>query len=146
MYENFCLLFAFLVGSLPVSLMVNSRSHSENHSSESILSSSESIPVSGVEEHDVTSFAPGQIESKLGARDLNRIRIRYGVPSIFELEPLGPNGRVSNPPPGRMSLYEEAFKIGLRLPITLLSSRFSASSIFLYALLFQTPSASSSAF
>ena len=50
--------------------------------------------------------------------ELLLIRVQYGVPSEYDLEFSGPSDRASTPPLGRFYLYQEAFRAGLRLPLS----------------------------
>ena len=61
------------------------------------------------------NFAPLGFRSELIERDITLLHEQFQVPSSFQLEVLGLNNRVCQPPPSRMSLYEECFQTGLRL-------------------------------
>ena len=62
-------------------------------------------------------FASGAIFCSLTPDELLLTRVQYGVPSEYDLELPGPSDRTSTPPSGRFCLYQEAFRVGLRLPL-----------------------------
>ena len=64
------------------------------------------------------AFAPDTIPSSLTPDELSLIRIQYGVPPEYELELPGPSDRASAPPPDHFCLYQEAFCVGLQLPLS----------------------------
>lgn len=49
--------------------------------------------------------------------DLSRVRIMYGKPPKFNLVLPRVDDRVNTPPPGRIGMYEEALRTGLRFPV-----------------------------
>ena len=63
------------------------------------------------------AFRSDDFVSMLGLEDLNQIRTSYRVPSEFDLELPEIMGRANNPPPIRLTMYEEAFNANFRLPI-----------------------------
>ena len=60
-------------------------------------------------------FVSDTIPSSLTLEELSLIRVQYGVPPEYELELPKPTGRASTPPPDCFYLYQEAFRVGLRL-------------------------------
>ena len=62
-------------------------------------------------------FVPDTIPSSLTSDELSLIRIQYGVSPEYELELFGPTDRTSALPPGCFCLYQEAFRVGLRLSL-----------------------------
>ena len=62
-------------------------------------------------------FVPGAIPCSLTPDELLLIRVQYGVLPEYDLELPDPADRASTPPPDRFCLYQEAFRVGLRLPL-----------------------------
>lgn len=62
--------------------------------------------------------APASFVSSLIGEDRRFLRVQFGIPSKLELELSGLHGCICAPPLGHLGLYEEAIRIGLRLPIS----------------------------
>lgn len=63
------------------------------------------------------TLSPEGYRSTMDQEDLSLIRIGYCILEDFELELLGLDARVDNPPLGRPRVYEESFEVGLRFLI-----------------------------
>ena len=90
-------------------------------SSESSSASNPQVPVSADEPASGAGprpiFAPGAIPCSLTSEELLLIRVQCGVPPEYDLELPGPSDRASTPPSDHFCLYQEAFRVGLRLPL-----------------------------
>lgn len=64
------------------------------------------------------AFGLGDFGSVLGAEDLAKTQTCYRVPDDFDLELSGTIERANDPPPDRLVVYEEAYRIGLCFPIS----------------------------
>lgn len=56
---------------------------------------------------DLEEFPPSDIQSKLLEVNLDQLQHEYQIPLEFRLEVPLPTDRASNPPPGRIALFEE---------------------------------------
>lgn len=59
---------------------------------------------------DLGKFPLGDIQSKLSKMVLDKLRCKFQILLEFKLEVPLPIDQVSNPPPGRIMLYEDCLK------------------------------------
>ena len=60
---------------------------------------------------------PKAFGSDLTVDDLGMVQGFYFIPAKFDVELARPEERVHRPPLGRLGIYEETLKVGLRFPL-----------------------------
>ena len=76
------------------------------------------------EEQVIPDYSPFRISPVLSSKDLDFNGFKYQISNGFKLDVVDPKERIALPHPGRIDIYEESLKAGLRFSLHFLVIKF----------------------